>query len=96
MGTYPNPFRGKVRIRYSLPYDGVKTVTFTIYNLSGKVVWRHAIRDVARTGANDLVWNARTEDGSPVAAGIYVLRMTAQNANLKSAGVFERKMTFLP
>jgi FlgD Ig-like domain len=96
IGTYPNPFRGLVRIRYSVPYTGVKNVKFTIYNLSGKVVWRHEVKDVAQSGVSDLVWNGTGTDGRPVAAGIYVLRMAALNSATKPLGVFERKMTFMP
>jgi PKD repeat protein len=97
VGTYPNPFRGMVRIRYSLPYDGVKNLKFAIYNLSGRTVWSHEIRDVSISGVSDLFWNGMASDGRPVAAGIYLLRMTALNAaGLKPTGVFQRKMTFMP
>jgi hypothetical protein len=96
IGTYPNPFRGLVRIRYSIPYTGVRNVKFTIYNLSGRVVWRHEVKDVAQFGVSDLVWNGTGTDGRPVAAGIYVLRMAALNSGLKAMGVFERRMTFMP
>jgi PKD repeat protein len=96
VGTYPNPFKGKVRIRYSLPYEGVKDVVFAIYNLSGKAVWRHEIRNVSRSGFGDLVWNGTSVDNRPIAAGVYILRMTALNAGRKPAGVFFKKMTLLP
>jgi hypothetical protein len=99
VGTYPNPFSGMVRIRYSLPYEGIKSLRFAIYNLSGRVVWRHEIKDVSGSGVSDLFWNGTSGgDGRPVAAGIYVLRMTALGAanGLKPTGVFERKMTFMP
>jgi PKD repeat protein len=96
VGTYPNPFKGSVRIRYSIPYEGVKSVKFTIYNLSGKIVWRHEVKDVTRSGASDLVWNGTGTDGRCVAAGVYVLRMSAMNNGSKPVGVFERKMTLLP
>jgi PKD repeat protein len=95
VGTYPNPFKGLVRIRYNVPFEGVKSLKFTIYNLSGRVVWRHELKDVAKHGTSDLLWNGTGADTRPVAAGIYILRMTALNNGLKSIGVFERKMTML-
>jgi hypothetical protein len=98
IGTYPNPFRAMVRIRYSIPYAGVTSVKFAIYNLSGKVVWRHEVKDVAHSGEADLVWNAAAGNKGQraAAAGIYIVRMTAHNAGNKPVAVFERKMTFMP
>jgi hypothetical protein len=96
VGTYPNPFKGKVRIRYSLPYEGVKDVVFAIYSLSGRMVWRSEIRNVSRYGMGDIFWNGTSLDNRPVAAGVYMLRMTALNAGRKPAGVFFKKMTLLP
>jgi hypothetical protein len=96
VGTYPNPFRAAVRIRYSIPYDGVKSVKFVIYSLSGRVLWRSEVKDVTHAGGRDLAWNGIGANGKPVAAGVYVLRMTALNSGTKLVGVFERKMTLLP
>ena len=95
-GTYPNPFRSMVRIRYSLPYEGIDRVTFAIYDLRGRAVWRAEVAAASQYGASDLIWNGRSSDGRPVAAGMYILRMSALNTNRRPAGVFERKMTFMP
>jgi PKD repeat protein len=96
VGTYPNPFKGMVRIRYSIPFEGVKCVKFSIYNLSGKTVWRHEVKNTVTSGISDVVWNGNGADGRAVAAGVYVLRMSALNTSTKPAGVFERKMTLMP
>jgi hypothetical protein len=95
-GTYPNPFSSMVRIRYCLPYDGVEKVRFAIYDMRGRSVWQKEINVVSKYGVSDMVWNGRAVNGQPVAAGIYILRMTALNSGKKPAGVFEKKMTFLP
>jgi hypothetical protein len=91
-GTYPNPFRGLVRIRYSLPYDGVDKVKFAIYDMLGRTVWRHEVSDCSGYGEQGLVWNARADNNQPVATGVYILRMVAQNKVGKQVGVFEKKM----
>jgi hypothetical protein len=98
IGTYPNPFTSSVRIRYSLPPGGTNVVKFTICDLRGSVIWQQMVIGNGRQGTfgNDLVWNTRTQNGHVAAAGIYVLRMTAFDAQLRQTGVFERKMTLLP
>ncbi|HMD68777.1 MAG TPA: FlgD immunoglobulin-like domain containing protein, partial [Chitinivibrionales bacterium] len=95
-GTYPNPFRSMVRIRYSLPYVGIDRVFFSIYDIRGRIVWRTEVSGASTSGVNDVLWNGRSEDGRPVAAGMYILRMTAFNTDRKPCGGFDRKMTFMP
>ena len=94
-GTYPNPFSSMVRIRYSLPYDGVEKVRFAIYDMRGRMVWQKEISAVSKYGTSDLIWNGRANNGKPVAAGVFLLRMNALGKN-KPVGVFEKKMTFVP
>ncbi len=95
VGTYPNPFRSFVRIRYSLPYEGVDRVLFSIYDMRGKTVWQTQVTAGFMTGNADLMWNARSSDGRPVAAGVYVVSMRAIGKAGKPLGVFERKMTMI-
>jgi hypothetical protein len=95
-GTYPNPFRSLVHIRYSLPYEGIDHLAFAIFDLRGKTVWQTEMKNVTAYGASELTWNGRSLDGRPVAAGVYVLRMMASGPSLKHSAVFEKKMTFVP
>jgi hypothetical protein len=95
-GTYPNPFRSMVHIRYGLPYEGIDHLAFAIFDLRGKTVWQTEMKNVTAYGTNELTWNGRSLDGRPVAAGVYVLRMMASGTSLKHPAVFERKMTFVP
>jgi PKD repeat protein len=96
IGTSPNPFRSFVRIRYMLPLSGVGVLKFTICDLRGVVVWRQTMDCRGRIGAGELVWNARAQGGHAAAAGIYLLKMSAFDANGRQTGTFERKMTLLP
>ncbi len=95
VGTYPNPFRTFVRIRYSLPYDGVDKVKFVIYDLRGRIVWRTMVTPGFMTGTSDLLWDARSSDGRPVVAGVYVISMSAVAKTGRQLGVFDRKMTLI-
>ena len=96
VGTYPNPFRTMVRIRFELPYEGIDKLKFFIFDLRGRVVWHSDVACATKYGPTDLVWNTRTNDNRPVAAGIYILKMVALNGSQKIMGTFERKMTFVP
>jgi autotransporter-associated beta strand protein len=96
VSTYPNPFRSFVHIRYDLPYEGVDKLTFTIFDLRGRTIWHNEISCGALYGIGDVIWNTRSSDGRPVAAGIYILRMTALSNTRKLVGAFQRKMTFVP
>jgi hypothetical protein len=96
VGIYPNPFRSFVHIRYDLPYEGVDKLTFTIFDLRGRTVWRNELACASKYGTGDMIWNTRSNDGRPVAAGIYILKMTALNNVHKVVGTFNRKMTFVP
>jgi hypothetical protein len=95
-GTYPNPFRSMVHIRYGLPYSGVDKVKFLVYDLLGRTIWQKEVSCMAQYGKNEVLWNAKSNDGRNVAAGIYFIKMVAFNNKQKPVGVFERKMTFIP
>jgi len=95
MGTYPNPFRSFVRIRYSLPYDGVDKVKFVIYDLRGRAVWKTQITPGFMTGSSELLWNAQASDGRPAAAGVYIVSMSALAKTGRQLGVFNGKMTLI-
>lgn len=95
-GTYPNPFRSLVHIRYALPYEGIDRLAFAIFDMRGKTVWQTEMKNVTAYGTSELTWNGRSQDGRPVAAGVYVLRMMASGPSLKHPAVFDKKMTFVP
>jgi hypothetical protein len=93
---YPNPFGSLVRIRYSAPPMGVESVSFGIYDMRGKLLWQHSITDQGARGEREIIWNGRANDNRRVAAGIYLVRMTAFDARGKNIAVFEKKMTRMP
>ena len=95
LGVYPNPCRGAVRIRYSLPFNSVKNISFALYNLSGKVVWQHEINEPSHFGNCDFAWNGKGANGKPVGTGVYLLRMTVISGEKNKRSVFERKISIM-
>jgi PKD repeat protein len=94
VGVSPNPFGRMLRIRYSLPYTGVSRVEFSMIDLRGREFW--ALHGQTGAGPRELVWNGLGAGKHPVAAGMYVLRMKALDDKGKIAGVFQKRVTYLP
>ena len=84
-----------MRIRYNLPYDGIDKVKFVICDVRGRLVWQEQVAAGFSYGTADLIWNARSSDGRPVAAGVYFIQMEALANTGKPAVVFERRMTLM-
>jgi hypothetical protein len=67
--NYPNPFNAGTVIRFSLP--AATTVTLTVYDVLG-----HEVRTLAEgqmaAGVHQVSW-----DGSRLASGVYIYRLTA-------------------
>jgi hypothetical protein len=82
----PNPFRETATIAFSLARGG--PVELMLFSVDGRRV-RTLARGVREPGEYSLVWDGRDDNGSPVASGVYYLRLsTAQ-------GRFTRTMTYL-
>ena len=96
VGISPNPASSLVRIRYSVPGAGVSSVKFAIYDLRGRMVWQQTVDERGRMGAREIDWDGRSFDRRRVAAGMYVVRMTALDESNRPGGSFEKRMTYLP
>jgi len=96
-GAYPNPFIAVLKIRYNLPETGLDAIRFSLVSIAGRQVWERAVAcGKGLSGSQEMVWDARGSSGGPVAAGMYVLRMTAMDARGKTVAAFEKKITALP
>ncbi len=70
--NYPNPFNPTTIIEYSLPRS--THVTLEIFDILGQSV--RTLVDITETaGTHRVEWNGRSNDGSPVASGVYVYRI---------------------
>ena len=95
--VYPNPVRRFAHLLYTLPFGQVANVDFTVLDIMGRTIWHKSIKESSVIGGRrDFVWYGTGMNGRRVAAGVYVLKMTALNAKGKSIGDFDRRLTVLP
>lgn len=70
--NYPNPFNPITNIPFALPASG--HVTIEVYNVLGQNV-RTLLDGQVSTGFHVIQWDGRSSSGSPVASGVYYVRM---------------------
>lgn len=93
---FPNPCRGVLQIRFSLPYDDVHHMTFTVYNQLGRRVWNQEFKGVMlNAGENAIVWNPVTSR-SRLGAGTYIIQMNIFNSSGAMLGSKMRRILYLP
>ncbi len=90
LGAFPNPCIGRLAIRYRIPFDAMRAVSFGLYNALGAEVWRHSINNPL-PGNNVLTWNGETSRGR-LAPGMYVLRMHAKAADKTTTMVGQQRL----
>lgn len=84
--NYPNPFNPVTIIPYSLPKSG--HVRIDVFNLLGQTV-RTLVDEDIKAGYNAVEWNGTNASGTPVASGVYLIRMQA------SGSTFTKSMQLL-
>ena len=72
--NYPNPFNPSTQIRYALPEQS--QVVLTVYDMLGRKV-RTLVNDVQDAGYRTVMWNATSDMGTPVSAGMYIYTIRA-------------------
>ncbi len=91
--NYPNPFNPVTRIPYTVGTSHGTSravrVTLAIYNVAGERVATLVDHDVA-PGPYEAVWDAKTDNGAPLASGVYFARLT-----VGSAQALTRKLVLL-
>lgn len=70
----PNPFHTETMLRFSLPKT--QEIVLTVTNTSGKAVAH--VRTTAREGFNSLLWKGQSDTGTPLAAGVYFVRLQTE------------------
>ncbi len=68
----PNPFNPKTAIRFSLPSAG--EATLRIFDASGRRV-ATLVEGPQTAGNHEVVWSGRSDDGQPMASGVYFYRL---------------------
>ena len=73
--NYPNPFNPTTQISFDVP-EGSELVRLNIYNILGKKV-STLLDNVVNPGKHKIEWNAKDNDGNPVASGIYFYELSS-------------------
>ena len=89
----PNPFAGRLVIRFSLPETGIRGARLVLFSSLGKRVWQ--VKTGSRAGVHRIVFDGRDNSGRPLAAGLYVLRMTALDTHGKLLRVGQHRVMCL-
>ena len=75
--NYPNPFNPSTQISFDVP-DGSELVRLNIYNILGKKV-STLLNNVISPGKHKIEWNAKDNEGNPVASGIYFYELSSSS-----------------
>lgn len=79
---FPNPIAGRATVRFDLARGG--DVRLEVFDLSGRRT-NTLLRGSLEPGRYSVQWDGRGEDGAPVRAGLYFVRLTAPGAGAQSA-----------
>jgi flagellar hook assembly protein FlgD len=85
--AFPNPFRQRTIIRYSLPKPGKATVS--VVDIAGRTVIQGRFASQS-AGSHEFVWNGRTAGGKSVPAGVYLVRVEAGGGSSSARLVLSR------
>ncbi len=70
--NHPNPFNNETIIRFSLPKGA--QVELTVYDIRGRMISELA-NSYFTAGIHSVRWNGKTDEGQPVASGIYLCQI---------------------
>ncbi|MBD3386051.1 T9SS type A sorting domain-containing protein [candidate division KSB1 bacterium] len=74
--NFPNPFNPTTTLRYHLAVSG--PVRLTIINMRGQVV-ANPVNGYQKAGTHETTWSALDDFGRPLASGVYVYRLEAND-----------------
>jgi hypothetical protein len=81
---FPNPIAGRSTVRFDLARAG--DVSLEVFDLSGRRA-STLLRGAHEPGRYSIPWNGLGEDGAPVRAGVYFVRLTAPGIGAQSVRV---------
>jgi hypothetical protein len=87
VSNYPNPFNPRTTIRYTVPSQGM--VTITVYDASGAHVATLVDHEDRAPGAYSTSWSGKDDNANAVSSGVYFARIDHER------GIRTRKMILL-
>jgi len=92
LGNYPNPFNPSTTISYALPFQS--SVELVIYDIMGRDIKSFNISSQS-AGNQNIRWDGTNENGSPVASGIYLYRISIKSLENTETFVKTAKLMML-
>ena len=71
LAVFPNPFNAQVSITFGLAERC--STNLTVYNIEGQAVRHLVAHRSLGPGLHNVAWDGRTDGGSPVASGSYLI-----------------------
>jgi hypothetical protein len=72
----PNPFNPQTRITFALQQAG--PATLDVFDLNGRRV-RKLLEDAREAGHHTVTWDGRSDDGRPLASGVYLVQLRGRD-----------------
>jgi len=79
--NYPNPVKGATTITYEVPAGKAGALALEFYDQAGRRVAHYDLGNAA-AGTYKFQWNGATPEGSRLAAGVYLYRLTLDGARV--------------
>jgi len=87
--SYPNPFRARTTLSFTLDEGHTESVSLSVYDVRGRLI--RTLHDApAGAGEYSFTWDGADQAGRRLGAGIYFYRLRT------SQGAFTRKLVLLP
>jgi hypothetical protein len=98
MGVTPNPLACGKRalVRFALPPQGVREVRLALFDMRGRQVWQSRLEEGLQPGVNHFSLKPQALTGQRVAAGLYLLRMSAVSPEGALLNVGQMRLTIIP
>jgi flagellar hook assembly protein FlgD len=77
--NFPNPFNPSTTIAFKLPAR--RDVFLSVYNAEGSLI-KNLVNGSMAEGLQEVTWDGKNEQGTPVGSGVYFYQLTFENQTL--------------
>jgi len=88
--VYPNPFKGKIDIRYGIPNEvdsrQYAVGSIRIYDIVGRLVKNFSVLTAYSLVPNVIPWDGRDDFGKKLPSGVYFLKFATSSAGANGSG----------
>ena len=83
---YPNPFNGKIKIKYNI--DETSDINIKVYGVDGRFVKGFDMGKLS-SGQYSFIWDGTNRNGNSLSTGIYIISLNTKNS------IINKKVLFL-